>query len=37
MSIVQLVDKLDSEGKLGPLACRWNEFMAGKFGAGDPE
>jgi hypothetical protein len=37
MSIMQLVDKLDSEGKLGPLAGRWNNFMAGKFGAGDPE
>ena len=37
MSIVQLVDKLDNEGKLGPLAGRWNEFMAGKWGSGDPE
>lgn len=37
MGIMQLVDKLDSEGKLGPLASRWNEFMTGKVGAGDPE
>jgi hypothetical protein len=37
LGIMQLVDKLDSEGKLGPLAGRWNDFMAGKFGAGDPE
>jgi len=37
MGIMQLVDKLDSEGKLGPIASRWNEFMAGKVGAGDPE
>lgn len=37
MGIQQLVDNLDKEGKLGPLASRWNEFMAGKFGAGDPE
>lgn len=37
MGIMQLVDKLDSEGKLGPLASRWNEFMTGKVGAGDPD
>jgi hypothetical protein len=37
MGIMQLVDKLDAEGKLGPVASRWNEFMAGKVGAGDPE
>lgn len=37
MGIMQLVDKLDSEGKLGPLAGRWNEFMSGKWGAGDPD
>jgi hypothetical protein len=37
MGIMQLVDKLDSEGKLGPLAGRWNDFMAGKFGAGDAD
>jgi hypothetical protein len=37
MGIMQLVDKLDSEGKLGPIASRWNEFMTGKVGAGDPE
>jgi hypothetical protein len=35
--ILQLVDDLDKRGKLGALATRWNEFMAGKFGAGDPE
>jgi len=37
MGIMQLVDKLDKEGKLGAVASRWNEFMAGKVGAGDPE
>jgi hypothetical protein len=37
MGIMQLVDKLDSEGKLGKVASRWNEFMAGKVGAGDPD
>ena len=37
MGIMQLIDKLDAEGKLGPLAGRWNDFMAGKWGAGDPE
>lgn len=37
MGIQQLVDNLDKEGKLGPLASRWNEFMAGRWGAGDPE
>jgi hypothetical protein len=37
MGIRQLIDKLDSEGKLGPLASRWNDFLAGKWGAGDPE
>ncbi len=37
MGIMQLVDKLDAEGKLGPLASRWNDFLAGKYGAGDPD
>lgn len=37
MGITQLVDRLDSEGKLGAVASRWNEFMTGKVGAGDPE
>jgi len=37
MGIMQLVDKLDSEDKLGPIASRWNEFMTGKVGAGDPD
>jgi hypothetical protein len=36
-SIMQLINNLDSEGKLGPLASRWNDFLAGKFGSGDPE
>jgi hypothetical protein len=35
--IGQLIDELDKDGKLGPLAGRWNEFLAGKFGQGDPE
>lgn len=37
MGIWQLVNRLDREGKLGPLASRWNNFMAGTFGVGDPE
>lgn len=37
MGIMQLVNKLDAQGKLGPLAGRWNDFMAGKWGAGDPD
>jgi hypothetical protein len=36
MGIRQLIDTLDSQGKLGPLASRWNDFRAGKWGAGDP-
>lgn len=36
-SITQLINNLDKEGKLGPLASRWNDFMARKWGAGDPE
>ncbi len=34
---IALVKHMDKEGKLGPLASRWNEFMAGRVGAGDPE
>ena len=34
--ILQLIDDLDKQGKLGVLASRWNDFMAGKIGAGDP-
>jgi hypothetical protein len=37
MGIMQLINKLDAEGKLGPLASRWNDFMANKFGEGDAE
>jgi len=32
-----LIDKLDQQGKLGPLFGRWNEWRAGKWGAGDPD
>jgi len=35
--ILQMIDTLDSEGKLGTIASRWNDFMAGKVGAGDPD
>ena len=28
---------LDKQGKLGPLASRYQEFMAGTVGQGDPE
>lgn len=37
MGILPLIDKLDKEGKLGAIASRWNEFMAGKVGVGDPD
>jgi hypothetical protein len=37
MGIVQLIDKMEREGKLGIAASRWNEFMAGRIGNGDPE
>ena len=37
MGILQLVDDLDKRGKLGTIASRWNDFMAGTVGAGDPE
>jgi hypothetical protein len=37
LSITQLIDKLDKAGKLGPLASRWNDFLAGKFGSGDAD
>lgn len=36
MGIMQLVDHLDKSGDLSPIASRWNEFMAGKVGAGNP-
>lgn len=32
--IIAEVNKLDSEGKLGLVASRWNEFLAGKVGTG---
>ena len=36
MRILQLIDALDEQGKLGPVASRWNDFLAGNVGAGDP-
>ena len=36
-TINSLIDQLDKEGKLGPIMSRWNDFMLGKVGAGDPE
>lgn len=35
--ITQLINDLDRRGMLGPLAGRFNEFMAGTWGQGDPE
>jgi hypothetical protein len=35
--IKQEIDRLDKEGKLGPIQGRWGEFLAGKVGEGDPE
>jgi hypothetical protein len=32
-----LIAKLDKSGDLGKIAGRWNEFMAGKVGEGDPD
>jgi hypothetical protein len=37
MGILPLIDKLDKEGKLGVVASRWNDFLSGKVGAGDPD
>lgn len=37
MGILQLIDRLDKRGELGTIASRWNDFMAGKVGAGDSE
>lgn len=37
MGIMQLVNKMDAEGKLGAVTSRWEDFMAGKVGVGDPE
>lgn len=36
-TINNLIDQLDKEGKLGPIMSRWEDFMLGKVGAGDPE
>lgn len=35
--ILAEVEDLDKKGKLGVVASRFNEFMAGTVGAGDPE
>jgi hypothetical protein len=35
--VVQMIDKLDKAGKLGVIASRWNEFLSGTVGAGDPD
>ena len=37
MGILPLINKMDKEGKLGVVASRWNDFLTGKVGAGDPE
>ena len=37
MGILPLIDKLDTEGKLGVVASRWNDFLAGKVGSADPD
>ena len=34
---IQLAQDLARQGKLGPLASRYQEFMAGTYGKGDPE
>jgi hypothetical protein len=35
--LIQLAQDLDRKGKLGPIASRYQEFMAGTVGQGDPE
>lgn len=37
MGILQLIDRLDQRGLLGVVSSRWNDFMTGQVGAGDPE
>ena len=37
MGIIQLIDKMKNNGKLGIAASRWNDFLAGTVGAGDPD
>ena len=37
MGISQLLNKMDTAGKLGPLAGRWNDFMTAGWGSGDPD
>lgn len=35
--ITPLLGKLNTEGKLGPIMGRWQDFLAGKIRSGDPE
>jgi hypothetical protein len=35
--ILEQVNSLDKAGRLGPIMGRWNDFMVGTIGAGDPE
>ena len=37
LGAIQLAQDLARQGKLGPLASRYQEFMAGTYGKGDPE
>lgn len=37
MGITQLINKMDKDGKLGPLAGRWNDFMTKDWGSGDAD
>ena len=37
MGITQLINKMDKDGKLGPLAGRWNDFMTKDWGSGDTD
>jgi hypothetical protein len=36
-SLEQQIKQLDAEGKLGPIAGRWNEFLVGRIGTNDPD
>jgi hypothetical protein len=37
MGISQLLDKMEKAKELGPLAGRWNDFMAGTWGSGNAD
>lgn len=34
--VMQLINAADQQGLLGPISGRWNEFLSGKVGTGNP-